>query len=152
MNSNYLVIFIIPLLIFINACDSDNNSSAQESPVTDVTTAECPCFSAKSLEMEFSSNSSANPELACTYGPDNFNFIIEWFDSNNSEFNVQIICFNGAFGSDNCNCNIGSVTDNNPIVVDSLTVPEYLACAIDMREFAGSQGAALELCGLEGIN
>ena len=43
MNSNYLIIF--------NACDSDNNSSAQENPVADVTTAECPCFSAKSLEM-----------------------------------------------------------------------------------------------------
>ena len=151
MYSNFLIIFIIPLLLLLMACDSDNSSSAQESPVPNVISTECPCFSAKSLEMEFSSNSSANPELACTYGPDSFNFIFEWFDSNNEEFNVQIICFNGAFESMDCNCNIGN-PENNPIVVGSLTVAEYLACAIDMREFAGSQGATLEMCSLEGID
>jgi len=151
MNSNYLTIFIIPLLLFLIACDSDNNSSAQESPVPNFISTTCPCFSAMSLEMEFNSNSSTKPELSCSYGPDNFNFIFEWFDLNNDEFNVQIICFNGAFESMDCNCNIGN-PENNPIAVGSLTVEEYLACAVDMREFAGSQRATLEFCNLEGID
>lgn len=131
-------------LFLSSACDRDNKSSARESPVPDLMKAECPCFSAKSLEMEFNSNSIANPGLGCTYGPDSFNFNIGWVDSNNDDFNAEIICFNGAFGTMDCSCNIGSVTGINAISADSLTVAEYLACAIDMREFAGSEGSKLE--------
>ena len=135
----------IPLLFLIVSCDSDNNSSAQESPSpvdNAITMATCPCFTEESLSMDY--QSLMEPPLVCTTFPSSFQATFQPPGQVGGPFFVGVTCNNAAFGTENCLCCAGE--NCTGIRMDSLSLEEYIACNLEMEKFATAFPSDLTNC------
>lgn len=131
-NSKRFLVLPLILLFIFTACDSDNNSNAQDMSDPDA----CPCFSAQDIRDD----AMGRDFFGCTVGPSALATSLD-LSEGQTEFSIQVNCPDADFGICQCSDGVRDTVSNNVTKEQFFDCTDILVDAI-VNEF-GQQSMSM---------